>query len=187
MKNESIEDVFNKIYDETYHKCVVYVTCKCKNTEDIPDILQDTYTELYKTLLKKGNDYIKNTQAYVLRIARSKVYDHYSLYDKFKDIIPLFGKNKEDEEYITIDINVDTFNNKLESNTIYKDSLNEIWSYIQIKSRGVQKAFYLFYYSDMKICDIAKELGENESTIKNRIYRTTNEIREKFGKDVDIT
>lgn len=39
---------FEKIYDDTYNDTLKYILCKCSNIDDINDLLQETYVELYK-------------------------------------------------------------------------------------------------------------------------------------------
>ena len=43
---------FEKIYKETYSKVLKFAVIKCRNLDDVNDIIQDTYLELLK-LLKK--------------------------------------------------------------------------------------------------------------------------------------
>lgn len=40
-------DYFNEIYDKTYKKILLYVLKRCSNIEDVSDILQETYAEIY--------------------------------------------------------------------------------------------------------------------------------------------
>lgn len=183
MQHEIVDDLFNKIYDDTYQACLIYVTCKCRNTQDIPDILQETYLSLYRVLAERGIDYLQNPEAYIIRIAKSNIAKRYRLQDKLKQIIPLFGRTDEDEEFNQADVNVNMFENSLESEIVYQETLDQIWRFLKNKPQDVQKVFLLFYYADMTIADIARVLELNESTVKNRIYRTTREIRNKFRQD----
>lgn len=180
MNTDSVDSIFNKIYDETYQKCLIYITCKCNNTSDIPDILQETYMQLYRVIKNKGVDYIDNYEAYIIKIAKSKLYNHYTIQEKIKAILPIFSKKDDGEEVNIIDLENSNLEKELEIDVVNKDTLDSIWSFLQTKSYEVQKVFYLFYYSDMAIPEIAKMLNINESTVKSRIYRTTNEIRQKF-------
>lgn len=183
LNTQVIEEKFNEIYDITYHQCLVYVISKCNHTSVIADIIQETYLSLYRILKDKGIDYIKNPEAYVIRIAKSKIYQHYSLKEKVRSIIPLFDINKEDKEYNQADINIELFENEIEMTVENKEVLADIWRFLQSKPQTVQKVFYLFYYAELSIPEIARNLHINQSTIKNYIYRTTHEIRKKFGKD----
>ena len=44
---------FEEIYKATYNSTLKYIICKCSNIEDVNDLLQDTYVELYKILKRK--------------------------------------------------------------------------------------------------------------------------------------
>lgn len=46
---------FETIYEETYNRTLKYIVCKCSNIEDVNDLIQDTYTELYSMLKKRNN------------------------------------------------------------------------------------------------------------------------------------
>lgn len=182
MEQKNVEELFNDIYDKTYKNCLVYITSKCSNPEDISDILQETYISLYNTIMKKPY-HIKNFEAYVIQIAKSKVFKYYSLQQKLKSFIPLFKKNIHEEEYNIYDMNVNIFENQLENSVLMADSLDSISNYLKEKPYDIQKIFILFYYLEMKISDISKTLNLNESTVKTKLYRTTHEIRTLFGKD----
>ena len=87
--------------------------------------------------------------------------------------------NRDAEEYAldlpsTIDI---------ETDTITKLNAEEVWKYIKQKKVIVIKVFYLYYYSDRKLSQIAKELGISESKVKNIL--TIKEIQEKWKKEGD--
>lgn len=183
MERETVDGLFNKIYDDTYQACLIYVTCKCRNTQDISDILQETYLSIYRILAEKGTGYIQNPEAYVIRVAKTNLSKRYSFQDKLKNVIPLFGQKDHDEEYNLADLKSDKFENSLESRVVHREILDQIWCYLKNKPQGIQKVFLLFYYADMTIVEIARVLKLNESTVKNRLYRTTREIREKFGQE----
>jgi len=47
---DQLTTFFNEVYDRTYDTVARYVISKCSNTDDIADIIQETYTELYAVL-----------------------------------------------------------------------------------------------------------------------------------------
>ena len=125
----SLKD-FEEIYNQTYDKTLKYIICKCSNIEDVNDLLQDTYVELYKILKRKR--YIEDA--------------------------------------------------------ITKFNAQEVWRYIKKKDIKVIKIFYLYYYSEFKISEIAKELNLSESNVKNVLYRTIKDIKKnvKIEGDLDV-
>ena len=173
-----IKSTFNEIYDATYRKTLIYVTAKCSDLQDIEDILQEVYTELYLVLVKKGDNYIQNREAFVKKLAKSKVYKHYSLKERIMGV----SLNTEDEgEKELLDYIPDSF--CLEDTLCTRELYGEIGKYILTKPIITQKIFALYYSYDLKISEIAELLSTNESFIKNRLYRTVNEIKNIYGGD----
>lgn len=177
METAQIE--FEKIYETTYQKTLVYVTKRCGNLFDISDIMQEIYMEVYQTINNKGGGYLKEPMAFVLHVAKSKVYRHYTLQEKLKNCCPLFFQTTENEELERADL-VENASLSPEEVTFSEERLGEVWRFLQTKPQEVQRVFYLFYYGELTISEIARELHLKESTVKNRIYRTTNEIRKQF-------
>ena len=44
---------FEEIYSKTYNNTLKYIICKCLNFEDVNELIQDTYMELYQALSNK--------------------------------------------------------------------------------------------------------------------------------------
>lgn len=97
MSTQNVLKKFEKIYEDTYNTTLKYVICKCYNLDDVNDIMQETYTELYK-ILKEDNT-IRNMQAFVIGIARNKIIKYINNKGKIKTI-SMFQENED----ITVDI-----------------------------------------------------------------------------------
>ena len=177
----SLKD-FEEIYNETYDKTLKYIVCKCSNIEDVNDLLQDTYIELYKILKRKRYIVIENYLNYVIGIAKKKIQRHYGLLYKFK-ANSIWTKTEEKEYEIDIPSDID-----LEANTMTKLNAEEVWKYIKQKDTKAIKIFYLYYYSEFKISEIAEELNLSESNVKNVLYRTIKDVRKnvKIEGDLDV-
>lgn len=166
---------FNQIYNETYNIVLRFIVVKCKDIDDLNDIIQDTYIEFLKILKKKKILDIDNINSYIVAITNNIIKRHY--HKKKKDNIVIYYENDE----ISVDIE-DSFD--LEQNFITKENVENVWEYIKNKDLVTTKIFYLYFVLDLKISEIAQELELNESTIKNRIYRTLKEIKKNLGKEV---
>lgn len=165
---QELDRLFNQIYDSTYRTTLIYVTAKCGNTEDIADIMQETYTELYRVILYRGTDYVKEPSAFVRKIAKSKVYRHYSLFKRIRSNIAM----TELDEVFT----EDSFD--LENTVIDKLTVSEVEKHIFTKPLITQKIFCMYFSLDMTISEISEALSVGESYVKNRLYRTLRELRE---------
>lgn len=80
---------FDDIYDKT-HFLLKYIIIKCHNINDIQDIMQEVYLELWNILNKKELSDI-NIKNYLISIANNKILKHYTLLRKIKTI-SLFKK-----------------------------------------------------------------------------------------------
>lgn len=167
---------FNEIFDKTYNNVLKFVVCKCSNMDDVNDIVQEIYIELYKKLMK-AND-IQNIDSYILGIAKNKINKHYGILYKFKMLSLNSHDVKEQEiiENIPSDIDVEDI-------TIKAMDLEIVWKELRKKKLIVQKIFYLYYNLDFTIKEIARELSLGESYIKNCLYRTLKELQKFMRKD----
>lgn len=178
MIDQSNLKQFNSIYNKTYNQVLKYIVCRCSNMEDVNDILQETYLETYKVIVKVKD--IEEIDKYILGIAKNKIRKHYSLLYKIKTISIFNAKNEDLELLDTIKSDID-----IEKIVLNSSDIETIWNYLKTKKIIIQKIFYLYYELDMKIKDISKELEISESYTKNCLYRTLKELQAFFGKDRD--
>ena len=176
MANPNAASRFDEIYDETSKALLVYITSKCKNTSDISDIFQETNLELFKTIEKRGVDHIKNPKAFVLKIAKRKIYRYYTIVERLKHLLSLSEENDDGNEYEIYDF--DTSIKLPEDIVIDQLLLESAKKHILSKPDDVKKVFFLFYDFEMTIPEIAKTLSLSESNVKNKLYRTIKELRE---------
>jgi len=169
---------FNKIYDKTYNRVLKYVVCRCSDMEDVNDIIQETYMDVYKAIIK--NKEIDDIDKYVIGITKNKIRKHYSLLYKIKTISIL--KNNLDDKYLLDVVKSDI---DIEKIVIKNIDIEVIWNYLKSKKMIIQRIFYLYYELDLTIKEIAKELEVSESYTKNCLYRTLKELQEFLGKDCD--
>ena len=154
---------FDFLYNKTYNNIKKYVILNCKNIDDVNDIIQNIYVVVYDIIRKNKNI----DEKYIFGIAKNKINDFYRFKYKyyFKSLV-----NKDNEDIDIID-NID-----LLENIIINENLDLIWDYIKRKNIIISKIIYLYYYEDYKIRDIARELKIKESSVKNYLYRTINEL-----------
>ena len=171
MTGQTNLDKFNEIYNRTYSNTLRYIIIKCHNINDVNDIIQEVYLELWKIMNKKNID-DTNINSYLIGIATNKIKKYYSLVMRIRDI-SLFDKNSNDLEIIDkIDSSFD-----IEDLIIKNSEWKLIWNFIKKKkNQDIPKVFYLYYKEELTIKEISKLLNTKESYIKNLIYRTLNEL-----------
>lgn len=178
MVDQTLIAAFDEIYYSTNKKVLVYITSKCGNPDDISDIFQETYAEIFFVLCKRGVGYIENREAFAFKIARHKIHKHYTLFEKIKLSISMTTKNEDEPEFDIVDFENSNFN--LEDKIVTAYYLEEVNAYLKQKSDIIRKIFYLYYNLELTIPQIAKQFGLTESNVKNKLYRTLAELRNKF-------
>ncbi len=170
---------FEEIYSSTYKQTLKYIICKCSNIEDVNDLIQETYIELYKILKNKKYMVLENYQNYVIGIAKKKIQRHYGLLYKLKTFSVSY--NQEEIEYeIDIPDSID-----FEADIVNKLNAEMVWKFIKKKNIKVIKVFYLYYYSELKISQISEKLKMSESNVKNILYRTIKDIKNNIKIEGD--
>lgn len=100
MSTQKFLKNFEQIYKETYDTTLKFVICKCNSFDDVDDIIQETYLELYKVLKNKKE--ILDKQAYIITIANNKIIKYYKSNEKIKTI-PIFQEYNDEEFTIDLD------------------------------------------------------------------------------------
>ena len=164
---------FENIYQRTYDNTLKFIVIKCNNIDDINDIIQDTYIELYHKLQRKNID-VENEKNYIVGIAKNIIKRHYR---KVKNESNEISINEYENMEVSDDINI-------EDNFITQENAKDVWNYIENKDIITTKVFYLYYILDYKIEEIAEEMNLNLSNVKSRIYRNIKEMKKIFGKEM---
>ena len=71
----------------------------------------------------------------------------------------------------------------IEESAINAEMLGKVWDEIASAPAESYKAFVLYYYLDMTVADIARELNLSESAVKSRIHRLRASVRQKLAKE----
>ena len=178
-----IEEYFNGVYEDTYPPLLRYISLRLDGLgayHDICDVLQETYCEFFKVINKKGADYAKNPLAVLYKIAEVRLKRKYAQKKKLSKILPLHINSDPDDEEIFITDFENTTGVFEEDKIIDKILAENILSAINSGDPDSARIFMLRYEYDMKLEDIAKELGLEFHTVRNKLYRKISELRKLF-------
>lgn len=170
MIDQEALTTFNQLYEDTYEDILKYVVCHCSNIEDVHDMIQNIYIEILKRLEKNPNTVFNH--AYIMGITKNKVNQYYRFHYKNR----LFSFFSKKEDFSLLDQIPDSID--IERETIKQEDINFIWGFLKSKKIIIIKIFFLYYYQDMKIKDIATYLHISETNVKNYLYRTLNQLKQ---------
>lgn len=176
------QSYFETVYEQTYNDLMKYAVIRCDGLDDAHDVLQNAYTAFYRRVLKNGSGDIANPQAYLMRLVRHELGRQYGIFALRRKSVPVFSSG-EDENYESMEMELsreyDDFTRLLED----KDAVGRILEELK-KDESVWKIFVLHFLGDMKLDEIAEELGIPLSSVKNRLYRTLKKLRATYcGKE----
>lgn len=171
MIDQETLDTFDELYYSSYQDVLKYVVCNCQNIADVKDIVQNIYLAIFNKI-RQDNKFLL-TKSYVIGIVKHKIKDYYRFNYKAK-IISIFSSKKDQNDITLVDNIASDIN--IESDLIKEENINFIWKYLKKKNVIIFKVFYLYYYMDFSIKNIASELNIGESNVKNYLYRTLKEL-----------
>lgn len=177
--NETIEQRFDCIYNETYDSTLKYVVSKCDNLSNVEDIMQNIYVKLFK-IISKNKNYVDNYKSFLIKLSKNELFKYYSIKNKMKIILNISIK-----EELSIFDNIKDEKINIEEDIIKYVSLENIWKFIKRQDILTQKIITLYYMEDIKIKEIAKQLDLSESTVKTKMYRTIQKLNNEFGERED--
>ena len=179
---------FLEKYDETVADIRRYLAARV-DIDQLPDVLQETYCEYYRTLLKKGINYPKDDKQLLYSLAHAQVYRFYKKKEKSKD----FQLTYMDEILATDDLDDNISEDKiaaastLEDQVVDKLLVEQAMAYIATLPPATKQIFYLYYMEDVTLVDIAKEMEVPLHVVKHALYRNLVKIRQHIAGKEKIT
>lgn len=167
--NESAMEILVKRYYDLVHSYIYRIT----NDYNIAyDITQDVFIKMMKNIEKYNLEEGK-FKNWLLKIVVNTTKDYF--------------KSKTYKQRIE---NYNIENHEIEDKSNVIDIISKKEEYIKIKE-AVEKlpnlqreAIFLKYYNDLKIKEISKITGDNENTIKSRLFNGIKNLKKLLGGDL---
>ncbi len=179
MKRSLAEEIFNQIYDQTFHEVFGFILAKTGDISSTPSILENSYSELYKKLLKMKEDKIENKRTYLFKLVRQQLekYQKNVAKSKKSDIKKNRSKIRESKLLNELDTNFPKPKNRAEFSALLSDILN----LISAKPVIQQRAFLFYFLYDYPISEVAATLSVSKSEALQYIYALTKEINDTYN------
>lgn len=148
------------IYDAHYTAIFSYILYLTSDKELTHDLLQETFYRYFSNT----NKTVENEKAFLLRIARNLVYDHF----RKKRLLKFFTLTKDDR--------VDTAPLPVEIVTQGEDTA-ALYSALQQLKFSYRETVVLRYIEEYSVKEVAKILGCSEAQVKNNTARGLQKLR----------
>ncbi len=157
---------FSQIYNRYINKIYRFIYLKVNSEEKAQDLCSETFLRAWN-VFRGDPKKVKNQQAFLYKIARNLIIDHYR--DKARtqiisaDSVPIIDPQANIEQDNLKKSDMERVKNALAG---IKDDYQEIiiWRYVE----------------DLSIPEIAQILGKSEGAVRVTIHRALNAIRDKI-------
>jgi len=163
---------FGKIYDEYIDKIYRFVFLKVSSQEVAQDLCSDTFLKCWEVY--NNGTKIDNIQAFLYRIARNLVIDHY--------------RQKGRTQFVSIEsIPIIDPNPGLEEKLAFNSDLELIKAAIPNLKENYQNVVIWRYLDDLPIPEIAKLLDKSEEATRVTLHRALKALKEECNKRENFT
>ncbi|MBQ6019802.1 MAG: sigma-70 family RNA polymerase sigma factor [Clostridia bacterium] len=180
-KKEDADAHFRRIYAQTAECVWRYILGKCASVEDGRDLLQDVFTELYVVLRTKDADYIRDPQAFVLRLAADRIARYYKKLPRRPTPFSALSDEENDEDITAFLAAAENTENE----AITRAAAEAVRANLRSRDFDTQRIFYFYYNRGLTLAEIAALTGRKESWVKAKLYRTLKNLRKIYTDGED--
>lgn len=85
QNSSNVNKYFEEIYEKTKRSVTLFLISRCKSFDDVNDVLQEVYMEYFRILQKKGMDYVRDEESFLISLCKKKLSSYYSFWDRIAD------------------------------------------------------------------------------------------------------
>ncbi len=160
------QKIFSQIYDQYIDKIYRFIFLKVNSQEKAQDLCSETFLRGWRAF--KGNENkIDNPQAFLYKIARNLVVDHY--------------RDKGRAEVISTDfVPIIDPQINLEEDSLLESDLNNIRTALTKIKNEYQELVIWHYIEDLSISEIAEVLGKSEGAVRVMLHRALKVLKKEL-------
>lgn len=169
---ENKRKIFSQIYDDNVDRIYRFIVLKVNSTEIAEDLTSEAFLKGWEAFKESSNpglnkqNYIENPRAFLYRIARNLVTDHYRQKGRTQVI---------STEYASI---IDPHSNIEEMSAVGSDLYN-IKSALNKLNDDYKEVVIWHYLEDLSVPEIAKILDKSEGAVRVTIHRALKALKEE--------
>lgn len=173
IKNWSDPESFGQLYDLYVKKIYRFVYFKVNSEVEAQDITSQTFLKAWQYLIDSDSDEIRNIRAFLYRIARNIVIDHFrtqNIQAQWQDNVEAMYANEPTEDLGEI------VEKKLDKELVLA-SVNKL--------RPVyQEVILLKYVEDLSIGEIAKIINRSNGAARVLLHRAIQELKKTLNESL---
>jgi RNA polymerase sigma-70 factor, ECF subfamily len=160
------EAAFEQIMREYGTRVLRLVTFLVKDKSLAEDLTQDVFVKVYRNLPRFRNESSIHTWLYRIAVNECKGYLRSW---SFRNILP--------SSWIKSDVDVST-----ENQVLVQAERDQLVQAVLTLSPYYRQAIALHYYADLSISEIAVVLGVSEGTVRTRLHRARQQLKQRLGE-----
>ena len=157
--------LFAKIYDQYIDRIYRFIFFKIGSQETAEDLCSETFLKGWQAF-KQNNAEIENPQAFLYKIAKNLIVDHYREKGKAQLVSTDVG------QVLIRDSGID-----LEKQSLQKSDLETIRTGLVGLKDEYQEIIILHYINDLSIPEIAKTINKTEGAARVQLHRAVKALK----------
>ena len=168
----NLRKIFSKIYDQHIDKIYRFIFLKVSSQEIAQDLTSETFLRGWESF--KNGTKIENPQAFLYKIARNLVTDHYREKGKARVVSAEYASIIDPREDI-------------EEAAVLRSDINTIRLALANLKEDYQNVIIWHYLDDLPIQEVAKLLDRTEEATRVLLSRALTSLRKKLAEDGPLT
>ena len=162
--------IFSDIYDRYINKIYRFIFLKVNSQEIAQDLTSETFLRGWESF-KEKNEEIENIQAFLYRIARNLVTDHYREKGKAKVVSAEYWEVTDPRQ-------------NLEEKSLLMSDINTIRTALADLKEEYQNVIIWHYLDDLPIREVAKMMGRTEEATRVLLHRALKALKNELNQAV---
>lgn len=176
METRSDQEYFEAIYHDTFNKLSQYVLFKTRGIGEAEDVVAAVYADFYQYIVLKHKR-PENVPAYLTKMANHELS---RLYTRKTNHLSIDDEELRLHETIPDDVDV-------ELAVFDQFETDELWQAVGKLAPVEQQILAAKFRFDLTFKEIAQILGQGESAIKLRYYRSLKKLQKLLNEDVTFS
>ena len=171
-RRKMTKSYFDRVYESTYQSLLKYAIVHLSDPLDAEDALQNVYVQFYRRVERYGRIDILSPEAFLKKMLKREIIRQYAEREQKK----LRFVRETEEDRIPDE---EAFEDVVIDRTLAQEALRKAKELPTEQYR----TFILFYGFEFSVAEIANTLGVTKETVKTRLHRARNTLREKMNPE----